>query len=62
MGFGVNLNIFTMSQYDNQIHYAKFNLKSVAERLNIQKVFFPLCHPSFLRRLVFRLREETYWV
>lgn len=59
MGFRVNLNIFTMSQYDNQIHYAKFNLKSVAERLNIQKVFFPLCHPSFLRRLVFRLREET---
>lgn len=59
MGFGVGLNIFTMSKSENQIHYAKFNIKSSAERLNMQKVFFPLCHPSFLRRLVFRLREMT---
>lgn len=59
MGFSVGLNVFTMSECDNQIHYAKFNLKRTGERLNVQKLFFPLCHPSFLRRLVFRLREET---
>ena len=59
MGFSVGLNIFTMSECNNQIHYAKFNLKRTGERLNVQKLFFPLCHPSFLRRLVFRLREET---
>lgn len=59
MGFGVDLNIFTMSEYDGQVHYTKFNLKRSGERLNIQKLFFPLCNPSFLRRLVFRLREET---
>lgn len=59
MGFSVGLNIFTMSSENKQIHYAKFNLKSPSERLNIQKLYFPLCHPSFLRRLVFRLREET---
>ena len=59
MGFSVDLNVFTMSGEDNQIHYAKFNLKKNSERLNIQKLFFPLCHPSFLRRLVFKLREVT---
>lgn len=66
MGFSVGLYVFTMSSSNDQVHYAKFNLKSPNERLNIQKLFFPLCHPSFLRRLVFRLREETpdiesYW-
>ena len=59
MGFSVSLNIFAMSSEYKQIHYAKFNLKSPQERINIQKLYFPLCHPSFLRRLVFRLREET---
>lgn len=59
MGFSVGLNIFTMSECDDQVHYAKFNLKRSGERLNIQKLYFPLCNPSFLRRLVFRLREET---
>ena len=59
MGFRVDLNVFTMSGEDGQIHYAKFNLKKNNERLNIQKLYFPLCHPSFLRRLVFKLREVT---
>lgn len=59
MGFSVGLNIFTMSEKYNQIHYAKFNLKRAGERVNVQKLYFPLCNPSFLRRLVFRLREQT---
>ena len=59
MGFSVGLYVFTMSSCANQVHYAKFQLKSPSERLNVQKLYFPLCHPSFLRRLVFRLREAT---
>ena len=59
MGFSVGLYVFTMSSCNGQVHYAKFGLKSPNERLNMQKLYFPLCHPSFLRRLVFRLREET---
>lgn len=59
MGYSVGLNIFTMSKKNYQIHYAKFNLKRSGERLNVQKLYFPMCHPSFLRRLVFRLREVT---
>lgn len=62
MGFNVDLKVFTMSEKDDEIHYAKFLLKRENERLNIQKLYFPMCHPSFLRRLVFRLREETMGV
>lgn len=29
------------------------------ENLNIRKLYFPLCHPAFARRLVFRLKEVT---
>lgn len=59
IGFSVGLNVFTMSSEYNQIHYVKLNLKRSGERLNIQKLFFPFSHPSFFRRLVFRLMEQT---
>ena len=59
MGFSVGLHVFSMLKRDGQIHFAKFNLKKAGERINVQKLFFPLCHPSFLRRLVVRLMEET---
>lgn len=59
MGFSVGLNVFTMASKYDQIHYVKLNLKRSGERLNIQKLFFPFSHPSFLRRLIFRLMEQT---
>ena len=62
MGFSVGLNVFTMASEYNQIHYVKLNLKGSGERLNIQKLFFPFSHPSFLRRLVFRLMEQTPYI
>ena len=59
MGFSVDFNFFTMASKNDQVHYVKLNLKRSDERLNIQKSFFPLAHPSFLRRLIFRLMEQT---
>lgn len=59
MGFSVGLNVFTMSSECDQIHYVKLNLKRSGERLNIQKLFFPFSHPSFFRRLIFRIMEQT---
>lgn len=59
MGFSVGLNVFSMGECNGQIHYVKLNLKKSGERLYIQKLFFPLAHPSFLRRLIFRLMEQT---
>lgn len=59
LGFNVNLNIFDMTDQGNQIHFAVFNLKNTAERLNVKKLFFPLCHNAWQRRLIFRLEEVT---
>ncbi len=59
MGFSVGLNLFEMSSDGYQIMYSQYKLKKEQERLNIQKLYFPMCHPSFLRRLIFRLVEIT---
>lgn len=59
LGFSVNLNIFTMSECGDQVHYAVFRLKNTNERLNVQKLFFPMCHPSWFRRLNFKLKEVS---
>ncbi len=59
LGFVVNLNIFNMAREWNEVHYAVFRLKSTNERANAKKLFFPMCHNSWLRRLVCRLIEET---
>lgn len=59
LGFVVNLNIFNMAYNNSQVHYAVFRLKKTNERINIKKLYFPMCHNSWLRRLVFRLMEET---
>lgn len=59
MGFSVGLYVFTLSKSYDQLLLAKFNLKAPGERLNVQKLYFPMCHPSFLRRLEFRLDEVT---
>ncbi len=59
LGFSVNLNIFNMAVSDSQVHYAVFRLKNTTERMNIKKLYFPMCHNSWLRRLIFRLIEVT---
>lgn len=56
-GFSVSLNVFDLSRCGNQIFYAVFNLKNTNERANPYKLYFPLCHNSFERRIVFRLEE-----
>ena len=59
MGYSVGLNLVVLGYSGNQIHYTKLDLKKAGERLNPQKLYFPMCHPSFLRRLIFRLMEQT---
>lgn len=41
------------------MHFSDFIFKNENERLNPQKLYFLLCHPSWIRRLNFRLIEET---
>ena len=59
MGYSVSLHLFNMGFLANQVFYTNFLFKKSGERLNVRKLYFPLCHPSFLRRLVFRLNEVT---
>ncbi|MBQ3510923.1 MAG: hypothetical protein IJA30_01350 [Bacilli bacterium] len=59
MGFSVDLHLFEMSTVGSMMHFSDFILKAENERMNIQKLYFPLCHPSWIRRLNFRLIEVT---
>lgn len=54
-----NLNIILGTEIPGKGYIIKVRIKSANERLNINKLSFPLVHPSMLRRLFFRF-IETY--
>ena len=58
-GYGVRFYVFEASTKNDEFLISYFNLKGEGEKLNLKKTYFPLCHPSFLRRLIFRLQEVT---
>ena len=66
-GCRVNLNTFYIGKVIDVIdgkrmaiyNLIKFKIKSANERLNISKVAFPLIHPSFLRRIMFKVIEHS---
>lgn len=61
LGYNVDLHLFSLSSdcYYSAYLYCDFLLKKENERVNPQKLYFPLCHPSWLRRLEFKLTECT---
>ena len=59
MGFMVDLRVFEMSYVDKDIHFSEYRLKMPDERVNLQKLYFPLCHPVWVLRLNFRLIETS---
>ena len=59
MGFMVDLRVFEMSYVDKDVHFSEYRLKMPDERINLQKLYFPLCHPAWVRRLNFRLIETS---
>lgn len=52
-----NLNIILGVETGEKGYIVKVRIKSANERLNINKLSFPLVHPSMLRRLFFRFIE-----
>lgn len=58
-GYSVRFKTFECSTEGNEMIIGFFNLKSDGEKLNVKKTYFPICHPSFLRRLNFALKERT---
>lgn len=59
LGYSVDFHLFIMAENSQQIHLSEYILKKETERVNPQKLYFPLCHPSWSRRLYFRLVEAT---
>lgn len=58
-GYSVRFKTVICVEEDDEVIFAAFNLKGEGEKLNIKKTYFPLCHPSFFRRLVLLLMETT---
>ena len=53
----VNFLLISASIENNEIAMIKIPLKNTYEKLNLKKCYFPIVHPSFLRRLCFRAKE-----
>lgn len=56
-GYKVNFYNYDLSKIENEMCLVVVPLKLWNERMNIKKMYFPLVHPSFLRRLLFRAEE-----
>lgn len=60
---GIRTNIYTLwnaqeiGNLEKEVFHCKVKIKSADERLNISKMSYPLVHPSFIRRHMFRLLE-----
>ncbi len=58
-GYRVYLNFFSITKTGNQVLKIEAILKSPGEKINLQKLYFAFCNPSFLRRIIFRVKETT---
>lgn len=58
-GYACNINIVAGHAHSETQEIVYIRVKNANERLNIMKLAFPMCHPSMLRRLVFRYNEVT---
>lgn len=69
-GYRVALNVVCIANRKNTVLCNKVRIKNANERLNLSKVSFPMVHPSYLRRIIFKwietfeyttkLFDETY--
>ena len=62
--YRVRLNFFECSVIKNnnqikEVFYCNVTLKTPAQRLNSYLTMFPMCHPSYTRRIMFALKERT---
>ena len=54
----VKLNIaFKFSKESFEFHFATVTVKNWRDQLDLQKIAFPICHPSMLRRIGFKWLE-----
>lgn len=65
-GIRVNVDVFFHAVNSGEEMMIRIPIKKSSERLNLSKMSFPLLHPSFLRRFIFRAMEvesrvRTQW-
>jgi hypothetical protein len=58
-GYNVNLIFFSALVSDKQKLIVKIMIKEEKQSLEIFNTYFPMCHPAFSRRIIFRLLEKT---
>lgn len=58
-GYKVNLNFYFLAIECDEAIYIKVNIKNPGEKLDLSSTYFPMCHPSFLRRIIFAVMERT---
>lgn len=56
-GYRVILNVTMICEKYNIVLCNKVRIKNASERLNLSKVSFPMVHPSYLRRIMFKWIE-----
>lgn len=66
LNYRVNLNFFELSYVGNEWCLIKINIKKFDEKIDPNICYFPMVHPSFLRRILFAVKETTsfensYW-
>lgn len=65
LGYRVKLNFLSLSKDtrlwgdEREYFYFSMNLKRAEEKISPAICCFPMCNPSFFRRIIFRLRETT---
>ena len=64
--YNVIFNFFSICENENELIHINIKLKNKDEKLKVKRCYFPLVHPSFLRRLDFRADEiipylKTNW-
>lgn len=66
LNYRVNLNFFLLSHEANEWLLIKINIKKFEEKIDPNICYFPMTHPSFLRRILFAVTEtikfeESTW-
>lgn len=62
LGYIVSFNLISLSQVDNEYTYVNVKIKNDNEKIDAVTSYFPMCHPSFPRRIIFRLKEVTPYI
>ena len=59
LGYIVSFNLVSLSRVNDEFTYVFVKIKGDNEKIDAVTSYFPMCHPSFPRRIIFRLKEVT---